>query len=100
MRIRRGEIKINYKEIYNLHIQLLDVYERNQKERHPYQKDINFYNRQLNFFCENIVQKIFVLNQLIKIYEKNREPQIKWCSEIYYAKSHEDLKNRVKTIRE
>ncbi|AET57182.1 hypothetical protein HPL003_01990 [Paenibacillus terrae HPL-003] len=91
MKIKREEIKINYKDIYNLHIQLLDVYERNQKDRHPYQKDINFYYRQLNFFSENIVQKIFVLNQLIKIYEKNREPQIKWCSETYYLKQNEDI---------
>lgn len=67
------------------------MYERNQKDCQAYQKDINFYYRQLNFFCENIVQKIFVLNQLIKIYEKNREPQIKWCSETYYSKQHGDI---------
>ncbi|KJD44174.1 hypothetical protein [Paenibacillus terrae] len=60
-----------------------------KKEHVP--EDINFYNRQLNFFSENIVQKIFVLNQLIKIYEKNREPKIKWCSETYYSKQHEDI---------
>ncbi len=48
---------INYKDIYNLHIQLLDVYERNQKDRHPYQKDINFYNQQLNFFSEILYKR-------------------------------------------
>ncbi|WCM60713.1 hypothetical protein [Paenibacillus polymyxa] len=66
--------------IYRLHIQLLDVYERNQVSRNPYQKDINFYYRQLNFFCSNTRQRVFVLNQLLKLYEKSREDQIQWCS--------------------
>lgn len=57
IKIRRELIKINYKEIYNLHIQLLNVYERNQKRPHPYQKDINFYHRQLNFFVKILFKR-------------------------------------------
>lgn len=32
---------------------------------------------------EDVVQKIFVLNQLVKIYEK-REQMMKWCTEEYF----------------
>lgn len=81
-------IKINYKEIYKLHIQLLEVYEKNKNGSNLYQKDIQFYNRQLGFFCENMVQRIFVLNQLIKIYEKDREFLIKGCSDAYFSNSY------------
>ncbi|SIR66801.1 hypothetical protein SAMN05421578_1302 [Paenibacillus macquariensis] len=33
---------------------------------------------------EDIVQRIFVMNQLIKIYERSRESKIKWCSDLYF----------------
>lgn len=89
---KKEEIEINNKELYNLHIQLLDVYEKNKKGSNLYQKDIHFYNRQLGFFCENAVQRIFVLNQLIKLYEKDREFLIKGCSDAYFANSYKASK--------
>lgn len=33
---------------------------------------------------EDVIQKIFVLNQLIKTHEKGREQIVKWCSEEYF----------------
>ncbi|MGZ0041360.1 hypothetical protein [Paenibacillus ottowii] len=76
-------MKIN--NVYQLHLQLLDVYEKNQISPSPYCKEINYYHRQLNFFCENTMQRIFVLNQLIKIHEKSRNLQIQRCSDEYYS---------------
>jgi len=74
---------VTYKEIYDLHIQLLHVYENNEKYQGPYQTQINYFKRQF-FIAEDIVQRIFVLNQLIKIHEKSRELKIKRCSEEYF----------------
>jgi hypothetical protein len=78
----RGVI-MTYKEIYDLHIQLLHLYENNEKYQGPYQKQLNYFKRQF-FIAEDIVQRIFVLNQLINIHEKSRELKIKWCSEEYF----------------
>ncbi|OME08689.1 hypothetical protein BSK60_29645 [Paenibacillus odorifer] len=74
---------MKYKEIYDLHVKLLHVYENNEKYQSPYQTQINYYKRQF-FIAEDIVQRIFVLNQLLKIHEKSREVKIKWCSEEYF----------------
>ncbi|MNO50093.1 hypothetical protein D3C76_404590 [compost metagenome] len=74
---------MTYKEIYDLHIQLLHVYENSVKHQGLYQKQIIYFKRQF-FIAEDIVQRIFVLNQLIKIHEKSREIKIKWCSEEYF----------------
>lgn len=74
---------MRYKEIFDLHVQLLHVYENNEKYQGPYQTQINYYKRQF-FIAEDIVQRIFVLNQLLKIYEKSRAFKIKWCSEEYF----------------
>ncbi|MEK4290409.1 hypothetical protein [Paenibacillus sp. FSL P4-0502] len=71
---------MTYKEIYDLHIQLLYVYEKRQG---PYQKQLNYFKGQF-FIADDIVQRIFVLNQLLKIHEKNRRFMIKWCSEEYF----------------
>lgn len=49
---------MSYKEIYDLHIQLLHVYENNEKYQGPYQKQLNYYKRQF-FIAEDIVQRIF-----------------------------------------
>ncbi|TKH41508.1 hypothetical protein C1I60_19340 [Paenibacillus terrae] len=87
-------IGINHNELYKLHIQLLEVYEKSRNGSRLFQKEIHFYNRQLGLFSENIVQKIFVLNQLIKIYEKDREFQIKGCSDAYYAKTYKDTETK------
>ncbi|SIR69852.1 hypothetical protein SAMN05421578_1366 [Paenibacillus macquariensis] len=59
-----------YEEICKLHFQLLKIYEKNETNPTPYQTEINNFNRQLNLFSEDIVQRIFVLNQIIKIYER------------------------------
>ncbi|WP_336101222.1 hypothetical protein [Paenibacillus phytohabitans] len=72
-----------YKEIFDLHVQLLRIYEKNENYQGPYQKQINYFKRQL-FLTEDIVQRIFVLNQLIKIHEKGREENVKWCAEEYF----------------
>jgi len=75
---------MSYEDIYKLHIQLLKIYEDNEKYSTPYQLEIDHFKRQLNLFSEDIVQRIFVMNQLIKIYERSRESKIKWCSELYF----------------
>ncbi|CAH1057234.1 hypothetical protein PAECIP111894_03392 [Paenibacillus pseudetheri] len=49
---------MTYKEIYDLHIQLLHVYENNEKHQGPYQKQIIYFKRQF-FIAEDIVQRIF-----------------------------------------
>ncbi len=74
---------MTYKEVYDLHIQLLHIYGKSEKHQGPYQNQINYFKRQF-FFTEDIVQRIFVLNQLIKIHEKRREQIIKGCSEKYF----------------
>jgi len=75
---------MSYEDIYKLHFQLLKIYEENAKHSSPYQSEIDNFKRQLNLFSEDIVQRIFVMNQLIKIYEKSRESKIKWCSDLYF----------------
>jgi hypothetical protein len=75
---------MSYEEIYKLHFHLLKIYEENEKHSSPYQSEIDNFKRQLNLFSEDIVQRIFVMNQLIKIYEKSRESKIKWCSDLYF----------------
>lgn len=77
---------MTYDDIYKLHLQLLNIYEKNQKCPVPHQKEVNYFKNQLFMYAEDIVQRIFVLNQLLKIYEKNREFQIKWCSDEYFSK--------------
>ncbi|ETT47082.1 hypothetical protein C162_18380 [Paenibacillus sp. FSL R7-269] len=75
---------MNYSQIYELHIQLLKGYaSHKRKGESPYQREINYYRNQLRF-AEDIVQRIFVLNQLVKIHEKERENMIRWCSETYF----------------
>ncbi|OKP97678.1 hypothetical protein A3849_14315 [Paenibacillus sp. P46E] len=59
---------MSYKEIYDFHVQLLHTYEKNEKHQGPYQRDIDYFKRQF-FLTEDVVQKIFVLNQLVKIHE-------------------------------
>jgi len=72
-----------YKEVYDFHMQLLLIYEKNQNSSNLYQREINYYKRQF-YIAEDIVQRIFVLNQLIILHEKSRSEQIKWCSEEYF----------------
>lgn len=74
---------MSYQEVFDLHIQLLLIYEKNRKTPSPYQREINYYKRQF-YIAEDIVQKIFVMNQLVRLHEKSRVEQIKWCSEEYF----------------
>ena len=74
---------MSYKEIYDLHVQLLHTYEKHEKHQGSYQREINYFKRQF-FLTEDVVQKIFVLNQLLKIHEKERAQIVKWCSEKYF----------------
>ncbi len=74
---------MTYKDVYDLHVQLLHTYEKHEKHQGPYQREINYFRRQF-FLTEDIVQRIFVLNQLIMKHEKNRELLIKYCSEKYF----------------
>lgn len=52
--------------MYKLHPQLLNIYEKN--ERYLGSK----YKKQMFMFAEDKVQRIFVLNQLLKIHENTR----------------------------
>lgn len=70
-----------YKEIFDL--QLLHIYEKNEMHQGVNQKQINYFKKQL-LLTEDIVQRIFVLNQLMKIHELEREQFVKWCSEEYF----------------
>lgn len=77
---------MTYKELYDLHIQLLHIYENSEEHQGgSYQNQINYFKRQF-FFTEDIVQPIFVLNQLINIHEKRREQITKCCSEEYFQR--------------
>ncbi|MEK5034926.1 hypothetical protein MKY96_26075 [Paenibacillus sp. FSL R7-0302] len=84
-----GVDDLSYKEIFDLHVHLLSIYEKNKKSPSPYEREINYYRKQY-YIAKDIVQKIFVLNQLILIYEKSREAQIRWCSESYFRGEEND----------
>ncbi|ETT65180.1 hypothetical protein C173_19161 [Paenibacillus sp. FSL R7-277] len=80
---------MNYSEIYDLHLQLLKAYSaHNNREYTAYQREIDYYTNQLRF-AEDMVQRIFVLNQLVKLHEKEREDLIRWCSEAYFHKNYD-----------
>lgn len=79
-----GVDHLSYKEVYDLHVQLLSIYEKNKKSSSPYEREIQYY-RQQYFIAQDIVQKTFVLNQLILIHEKRRAAQIRWCSDLYFG---------------
>lgn len=74
---------MGYKEIYDLHVQLLHTYEKNKHYQVQYQREVNYFKRQF-FMTEDVVQKIFVLNQLVNIQEKERAQVVKWCSDKYF----------------
>ncbi|WP_313640564.1 hypothetical protein [Paenibacillus sp.] len=87
---------MNYKDVYKLQLQLLSIYEKNERYSAPYQKQINYYKRQLYLFAEDNVQRIFVLNQLLKIHEKTRAMLVNSCAEYYFSKEvTEDDKSSV-----
>lgn len=80
---------MNYSEVYDLHLQLLRAYSAlNNEEYSAYQAEIDYYTNQLRF-AEDMVQRIFVLNQLVKIHEKERDDLIRWCSETYFNRKRE-----------
>ncbi|WP_338555578.1 hypothetical protein [Paenibacillus sp. KS-LC4] len=77
---------MNYNDIYKLHLQLLSIYENNDQSSAPFQQEINYYKKQLFMFTQDNVQRIFVLNQLIKIHEKTREVLVSSCANQYFSK--------------
>lgn len=77
---------MEYKNVYELHLQLLSIYEKNTKYSGTDQSQINYYKRQLFMFAEDNVQRIFVINQLLKIYEENREVLVKSCADQYFSR--------------
>lgn len=78
---------MGYSEIYDLHINLLRTYTIHKKCDSPFQREINHFTSQLRF-AEDTPQRIFVLNQIIKIYEKERNYMIKWCQDRYSLKAN------------
>ena len=78
---------MNYEDVYKLHLQLLSIYEKNQRYSGPHQRQIDYYKRQLFMFAEDNVQRVFVLNQLLKIHEKTREMLVSSCADRYFSKT-------------
>lgn len=76
---------MKYSDIYELHLQIFQAYEIQTKHPFPEQTKIDYFKRQLNIFAEDIVQRIFVLNQLIKIYEENRITLVNGCKKQYFS---------------
>lgn len=83
---------MTYKEIHDLHVQLLSIYKKNQKSYDPYQKEIDYFNRQF-YIAKDIVQRIFVMNQLVILYEKSRAEQVKYCLEKYFNRNISGIEN-------
>ncbi|WP_339173114.1 hypothetical protein NSQ55_10660 [Paenibacillus sp. FSL H7-0943] len=81
---------MNYDDVYKLHLQLLSVYEKNERYSASYQQQINYYKRQLFMFTEDNVQRIFVLNQLLKIHEKTRALLVNRCADHYFVKENNE----------
>lgn len=86
---------MNYDDIYKLHLQLLSIYEKDQRYYGPCQTQIDYYKRQLFMFTEDNVQRIFVLNQLLKIHEKTRETIVKSCADRYFSREISDAESGV-----
>jgi hypothetical protein len=80
---------MDYQQIYELHLQLLQIYETTGPAPSPYQNQIQHFKNQMKH-AEDMVQQIFVLNQIIKIHEQARETCVDWCSDTYFSHS---LKN-------
>lgn len=77
---------MNYEEVYKLHLQLLSVYEKNARYSGGRQQQLNYYKNQLFMFAEDNVQRIFVLNQLLKIHEKTRGILVSNCADRYFSR--------------
>ncbi|ADM71988.2 hypothetical protein GMA19_04216 [Paenibacillus polymyxa E681] len=77
---------MNDEDFYKLHLQLLSIYEKNKQCSGAYQKKTDYYKKQLSMFAENNVQRVFVLNQLLKIHEKNREALVSSCADRYFLR--------------
>ncbi len=78
---------MNYDEVYNLQLQLLSLYEKNVRHFGANKRQIDYYKQQLFMFAEDKVQRIFVLNQLLKIHEKTREALVKDCADRYFSRN-------------
>lgn len=78
---------MNSDDIYKLHLQLLSIYEKNERYSSSHQRQINYFKNQLFMFTEDNVQRIFVLNQILRIHEKTRELLINKCANEYFSKN-------------
>ncbi len=78
---------MNYDDVYKMHLQLLSIYEKNERYSGTYQTQIDYYKRQLFMFAEDNVQRVFILNQLLKIHERTREVLVKRCADQYFSKN-------------
>ena len=81
---------MDYDDVYKLHLQLLSIYEKNERYSGSNQRQINYYKQQLFMFAEDNVQRIFVLNQLLKIHGNTRKALVDNCAERYFSKDIPD----------
>ncbi|CAM4449428.1 hypothetical protein [Paenibacillus typhae] len=79
---------MNDEEVYRLHLQLLNVYEKSIRPSGANQRQIDHYKQQLFMYAEDSVQRIFVLNQLLKLHEDSREYLVKDCADRYFSRDH------------
>lgn len=77
---------MSYLDIYELHLQVLKIYEKQTRYPLLEQNKINYFKRQMNFFAEDTAQRIFVLNQILNIYESHRQTLVKSCSDQYFSR--------------
>lgn len=82
----KGEVgTMGYLDIYKLHQHLIRTYSEHERCTSPFKSQMNYYWNQL-LVTEDIAQRIFVMNQIVKIHEKERANLIQWCSETYFQK--------------
>jgi hypothetical protein len=76
---------MGYLEIYKLHLQLIQTYKDHERRISPFKTQRDYYRDQL-LLTEDIAQRIFVINQIVTIHEKERANLIQWCSDTYFKK--------------
>ncbi|WP_342565428.1 hypothetical protein NST84_09975 [Paenibacillus sp. FSL R7-0345] len=81
---------MNDEEVYRLHLQLLNVYEKSIRPSGASQRQIDYYKQQLFMYAEDNVQRIFVLNQLLKLHEDSREFLVKDCADRYFSRDQDE----------
>lgn len=76
---------MGFMEIYKLHLDLVETYKEHKRCNSPFDTQRNYYRDQL-LFTKDVAQRVFVLNQIVKLHEKERENLIQWCSETYFKR--------------